>query len=144
MEKLPQKDNWQSKFHGLFTKRRNVVLLKPQTFMNESGISVQEACRFFGTDPADVIVVHDDIELPLGAVKLQTGGGMGGHNGLRSVKQHLGTDGFRRLRIGVGRPPATIQVADFVLCRFSELEERQMEKALEDAADAISGIMENA
>ncbi len=143
MEKLPQQDNWQSKFHGLFTKRRDVVLLKPQTFMNESGISVQEACRFFGTKPADVTVVHDDIELPVGAVKLQTGGGMGGHNGLRSVKQHLGTDGFRRLRIGVGRPPATIQVADYVLGRFSELEERQMEKTFEDAADVVLGIMES-
>ena len=88
-------------------------------------------------------MVHDDIELPIGAIKLQTGGGMGGHNGLRSVKQHLGTDGFRRLRIGVGRPPATIQVADYVLGRFSELEERQMEKTFEDAADVVLGIMES-
>ena len=142
MEKLPQQDNWQSKFHGLFIKRRDVVLLKPQTFMNGSGISVQEACRFFGTEPADVVVVHDDIELTPGTVRLQTGGGMGGHNGLRSVKQHLGTDGFRRLRIGIGRPPANIQVADYVLARFPESEERLMEKAFDVAADTVLGIME--
>ena len=142
MEMLPDRDNWQSKFHGLFTKRQNTVLLKPQTFMNESGVSVQEACRFFGVSAPDVVVVHDDIELPLGVVRLQTGGGMGGHNGLRSVRQHLGTDGFQRLRIGVGRPPAAIQVADFVLGRFSDLEERQMEAAFEDAVKTVTDIME--
>ncbi len=133
VETVPELDSWQNKFHGLFIKRRDAVLLKPQTFMNESGVSVQEAGRFFGTDADDVIAVHDDIELPLGTVRFQQGGGMGGHNGLRSMKKHLGTDGFWRLRIGVGRPPANIQVADFVLGRFSPLEERQMESAFDEA-----------
>ena len=85
--------------------------------------------------PADVLVVHDDIELEFGAVRIQLGGGMGGHNGLRSVKQHLGTDQFRRLRIGVGRPPARIQVADFVLGRFTEIEEKQLQGILDNAAE---------
>ena len=109
--------------------------------MNESGVSVQEAARFFGTGADDVIVVHDDIESPLASIKLQKGGGMGGHNGLRSVKQHLGTDGFWRLRVGVGRPPANIQVADFVLGRFSPLEESQMQKAFDEAVNAVKKTM---
>ncbi len=127
-------DSWQTKFHALYTKRGDMVLLKPQTFMNESGISVQEAARFYGIKPQDILVVHDDIELAFGQVKIQLGGGMGGHNGLRSVKQHLGTDMFNRLRVGVGRPPAKIQVADFVLGRFSELEQNIMASAIEEAA----------
>jgi len=140
-EMVPELDSWQSKFHGLFTKRRDIVLLKPQTFMNESGVSVQEACRFFGFAPADLIVVHDDIELDFATVKQQLGGGMGGHNGLRSIKQHLGTDLFGRLRIGVGRPTGGIQVADFVLGRFSAVEEAQMQKTLDDAARALMKTM---
>ena len=141
VETVPELDNWQSKFHGLFLKRQDAVLLKPQTFMNESGISVQEASRFFGAEADDVVVVHDDIELPFAKVKFQKGGGMGGHNGLRSVKQHLGTDGFWRLRIGVGRPPANIQVADFVTGRFSPLEESQMESVLDEAVGQVKRIM---
>lgn len=141
VEDYPELDSWQSKFHGLFTKRRDAVLLKPQTFMNESGVSVQEACRFFGIKADDVVVVHDDIELPFASVRLQQGGGMAGHNGLRSVKQHLGTDSFWRLRIGVGRPPANIQVADFVLGRFSPLEESQMQTALDDATAKVRELM---
>lgn len=138
---LPQPDNWQSKFHGLFAKRQDAVLLKPQTFMNESGISVQEACRFFNITAGDVVVVHDDIELPFGEVRLQMGGGLGGHNGLRSVRQHLGTDAFRRLRIGVGRPPAVIQVSDYVLGRFSPSEESSLDRIMDEAAGKLKGLM---
>lgn len=127
---------WQTKFHGLFLKSMSYVLLKPQTFMNESGVSVQEASRFFGIAPSDILVVHDDIELPFGEVRLQTGGGMGGHNGLKSVRQHLGTEAFGRLRIGVGRPSGGIQVADYVLARFSPLEEKQLENILDNAVES--------
>ncbi len=133
--------SWQTKFHGLYTKQGNAILLKPQTFMNESGISVQEAARFYNLDPRDILVVHDDIELPFGTVKSQLGGGMGGHNGLRSVKQHIGTDQFRRLRVGVGRPEARIQVADYVLGRFSPVEERMLETILESAAESALQYM---
>ena len=128
--------NWQTKFHAVFCKTSRAVLLKPQVFMNESGISVREASDFFGIAPADILVVHDDIELPFGEVRVRTGGGMGGHNGLRSVKQHLGTEDFGRLRIGVGRPPSGIQVADFVLARFTEIEEKQLPEILEKAVSA--------
>jgi len=137
LEDVPDIGSWQSKFHGLYTKRRDSVLLKPQTFMNESGVSVQEACRFYGIKPEEVLVVHDDIELPFGTVRLQLGGGMGGHNGLRSVKQHLGTEAFNRLRIGVGRPPSNIQVADYVLGRFSPLEESQLQMVLGTAVGTM-------
>ena len=127
--------SWQTKFHGLFMKQGSCVLLKPQTFMNQSGVSVQEASRFFGIEPADIMVVHDDIELPFGEIRCQLGGGMGGHNGLRSVRQNLGTEACRRLRIGVGRPSGGMQVADYVLARFSPLEEKQLEIILDSAAE---------
>ena len=126
--------NWQEKFHGRFLKSGNAVLLKPMTYMNESGLPVREASAFFGIKPEDILVVHDDIELEFGQVRYRLGGGMGGHNGLRSVRQHLGTERFGRLRIGVGRPPAVMQVADYVLGRFSELEEKQLESILDNAA----------
>ncbi len=135
---MGESSSWQTKFHALFLKHGPCVLLKPQTFMNESGVSVQEASKFFGIAPADILVVHDDIELPFGEVRRQLGGGMGGHNGLRSVRQHLGTEAFCRLRIGVGRPSGGMQVADYVLARFSPLEEKQLEITLESAAqDAL-------
>lgn len=130
-------DSWQTKFHAQYTKQGNAILLKPQTYMNESGVSVQEAAKFYNIQPKDILVVHDDIELAFGVTKVQLGGGMGGHNGLRSIKQHLGTDQFMRLRIGVGRPPAVIQVADYVLGRFSPLEEKQMESTLDSVAESI-------
>ena len=133
--------SWQSKFHGLYCKQGDSILLKPQTFMNESGISVQEASKFYNIDPKQVMVVHDDIELEFGKVKAQLGGGMGGHNGLRSVKQHLGTDQFRRLRVGVGRPDARVQVADHVLGRFSPVEERLIGSILECAAETALQYM---
>lgn len=130
-------DSWQTKFHAHYMKNGNAVLLKPQTFMNVSGTSVQECSKFYNIQAKDILVVHDDIELPFGTVKIQLGGGMAGHNGLRSIKQNMGTDQFMRLRVGVGRPPAVIQVADYVLGRFSPLEEKQLETALDSAAEAI-------
>ncbi len=126
---------WTTKFHSLYLKDGNLILLKPQTFMNESGIAVQEAAKFYGINPDSILIVHDDIELPFGTVKMQLGGGMGGHNGLRSIKTHLGTEAFCRLRIGVGRPPAPIAVADFVLGRFTPVEENSISKVLNEAVE---------
>lgn len=135
--------SWTTKFHAQYTKNGDCILLKPQTFMNESGMSVQEAARFYAVPPKDVLVVHDDIELPFGTVKMQLGGGMGGHNGLRSIRTHLGTDGFCRLRIGVGRPPSNIQVASFVLSRFSPIEEKEMQDIQMQAAREIDAFVEH-
>ena len=130
-------NSWQTKFHALYTKVGNVILLKPQTFMNLSGNSVQEAAKFYNIKEKDILVVHDDIESAFGKVVLQQGGGLAGHNGLRSIKQSLGTDGFYRLKIGVGRPSANIQVADYVLGRFSELEEAMLTSILESAVKTV-------
>jgi peptidyl-tRNA hydrolase, PTH1 family len=117
---------WQENFHGSWTKTTiaglSVVLLKPMTFMNESGRSIGEACRYFNVQTDEVLVVHDDIETTFGTIKLQSAGGLGGHNGLRSTVTHLGSDRFFRLRIGVGRPVHG-DVASFVLSRFSPEEE---------------------
>ena len=120
-------DQWRAKFHGEFLKDGETVWLKPQTFMNESGQSVSEAASFFNVSPEQILVVHDDIETAFGRVMLRQGGGMAGHNGLRSVKQHLSTDNFYRLRLGVGRPQNNMDVSSFVLSPFSELEEAQLE-----------------
>lgn len=131
---------WQQKFHGIWSQVRGrtgqVRILKPQTFMNVSGQSVSEAAHFFGIEPEEILVIHDDLELPFGTVRLQSGGGLQGHNGLRSIKQHLGTDRFLRLRIGIGRP-ARGDVSSFVLSRFSPDEEIQLPLVLEKATDML-------
>ncbi len=114
-------------------------LLKPQTFMNLSGQSVQPAAAFFKVPPEEVLIVHDEMDLPLGRLQLKEGGGSGGHNGLKSVHQELGTPGFKRLRVGIGRPPQDFRgvPTDFVLQAFAPEEESQVKTLLEAAADAV-------
>ena len=96
--------SYQMKFHSQFMKAGNAYVLKPMTFMNLSGTAVSEAASFYHLSPEEILVIHDDLELPLGKAKLQKGGGLQGHNGLRSIKERLGTGEFYRLRIGIGRP----------------------------------------
>lgn len=117
---------WSEKFNSKILKKGNTLYLIPDTYMNVSGIPVQQAASYFNVEPESILVVHDDIELKFGEVRKQLGGGMGGHNGLRSVKQQLGTDAFSRLRIGIGRPAENMEVASFVLARFSKVEENSM------------------
>jgi PTH1 family peptidyl-tRNA hydrolase len=121
---------WREKFSGEFTKGRidgeDVVLLKPQTYMNDSGRSVQAAVAFFhvaAQGGAELVVVHDELDLPFADVRLKVGGGHAGHNGLRSIIGVLGAD-FARVRVGIGRPPADFrgEVADFVLQDFDPIE----------------------
>lgn len=92
-----------------------ILLARPQTYMNRSGAAVAAAYREYAESPDDLIVLHDDLDLPPGQVKLKRGGGTGGHNGLRSLQEELGTLGFLRVRIGIGRPPEGVDPADFVL-----------------------------
>jgi len=92
-----------------------VLLARPQTYMNRSGIAVAPVYRAFAESPGDLIVLHDDLDLPPGRVRLKRGGGTGGHNGLRSLQEELGTPAFLRVRIGIGRPPEGVDPADFVL-----------------------------
>lgn len=117
---------WQGKFQGRWAavpwQGRRLILLKPETFMNEAGRSAQAARAFFKLELNQVVAVHDDLELPFGEVRAQWGGGLQGHNGLRSLKQHLGGDQFGRLRLGIGRPERG-EVASFVLSRFRPDEE---------------------
>jgi PTH1 family peptidyl-tRNA hydrolase len=121
---------------------RRVALAFPQTYVNLSGESVAMLVRRHGiTDPARVVVVHDELDLPLGRVRIKQGGGLAGHNGLRSIKAHLRTDEFLRVRIGVGKPPSKEQGADHVLRRVSKRERVELDIAVQEAADAVEAVL---
>jgi PTH1 family peptidyl-tRNA hydrolase len=132
---------WKGKFNGKLAEIRidghKVALLKPETFMNDSGRSVQAAMRFFKLEPDAVLVVHDEIDLPPARLQARLGGGTAGHNGLRSVASHLGTADFLRLRVGVGRPGRgdRRKPADYVLSDFEPHEDA--ERLVAAAADAV-------
>jgi PTH1 family peptidyl-tRNA hydrolase len=136
--------SWRAKFSGELAEVRldglRLALLKPQTYMNESGRSVGAAVRFFKADPAALLVVHDEVDLEPGRLQARFGGGLAGHNGLRSVAQHVGSPDFARLRVGVGRPERgdPRPVADFVLSHFPG--ELDVEGLVSRAADAVETI----
>lgn len=109
----------------------------PNTYMNESGGAVRSVLGYHKVSPANLLVVHDDIDLPFGRLRLQVGGGSGGHNGIRSVEGALGTKDFSRLKFGVGRPPGSMDPADFVLRRFTKKERPEVELMIEDASDVV-------
>jgi PTH1 family peptidyl-tRNA hydrolase len=129
---------FKSKYGGLFTEGKDVAVLLPQTYMNESGNSVSPARGALGLDLGHVLVVHDEIDLPFGKVETRTGGGLAGHNGLKSVKRGLGSGEFGRVRVGVGRPDSTDPeiVSRHVLGRFSE-PEGDVRELIERAADEV-------
>ncbi len=118
-------------------EKRSVLLIKPLTFMNRSGGPVAALVRFYRVPLARVLVVYDDLDLPLGTTRLRPSGGAGGHRGVRSVINQLGSREFPRLRIGIGRPPGRMDPADYVLQDFSEEEERLLEESLRQATAAI-------
>jgi PTH1 family peptidyl-tRNA hydrolase len=135
---------WKSKFNGELAEIRidghKVALLKPQTYMNDSGRSVKAAMQFFKLEPDAVLVVNDESDLALGRLQARLGGGLAGHNGLRSVAQHLGTRDFLRLRVGVGRPERGDRrpLADYVLADFEPHEDA--ETIVSRAADAVESL----
>ena len=137
--------SWRSKFSGQVAEIRvddaKVVLLKPETYMNESGRSVGAAAQFFKVEPADVLVVHDEGDFDLGRLEVKFGGGLAGHNGLRSIAQHLKTQDFRRLRIGVGRPERgdPRSLADYVLADFEPHDDA--DDLVTRAADEVEAIV---
>lgn len=120
---------------------RRLALAFPQTFYNESGVAVAALARRHGIDdPHRVVVVHDELDLPPGTIKVKLGGGLAGNNGLKSVKAHLRTDDFVRVRIGVGKPPGSMSGADHVLRTPGKAERTELDIAIQEAADAVERI----
>ncbi len=140
------------KFHGEVAKisleGKDIWLLKPGTFMNRSGLSVQSLLSFYRMNADQLLVVHDEIDLPPGTAKLKTGGGHGGHNGLRDIISQLGSKEFHRLRIGVGHPGSKDQVVDYVLHNASRDDRILIDRDIDDAVavlpDLASGAFEQA
>jgi PTH1 family peptidyl-tRNA hydrolase len=120
-----------------------IVLVKPQTFMNRSGTAVRDLlCEFHGS-AEDLIVVYDDLDLPLGRIRLRAQGSAGGHRGVLSILEHLTEVDFFRVRVGIGRPPDGVDPADFVLWPFSDQESGDLERAVERAAEAVGSLLKD-
>jgi len=138
--------DWQSsgRFEAQLAKRRfenqPVLLVKPQTYMNLSGRTVGPLARFYRIEPANVIAIHDDVDLPLGRLKVKQGGGDGGHKGIRSVTQELGSPDFVRIRFGVGRPVGG-DVTDFVLSDFADSEREAVAAQVDRASEAVTAVI---
>jgi PTH1 family peptidyl-tRNA hydrolase len=140
-----QSISWQKKFNGLYASHNGIHLLMPETYMNLSGISVFAAASFFKISIEDVIIIHDELELPLGCISLKFSGGLGGHNGLRSLKKNFNSADFWRLRIGLGRPDSRLPgegghegsgegIVDWVLSDFSKEEQEILAPTLDAGA----------
>ena len=121
---------------------RRVVLAKPRSYMNDSGGPVKAVLAFYKLPPSALIVVHDELDIPFGAIKLKVGGGAGGHNGLRSIDAALATKEYARVRAGIGRPPGRMEAADYVLRDFSPAERKEVPLLVERAADAVITVLE--
>ena len=142
----------EKKFHGevakLSLEGKDIWLLKPDTFMNRSGLAVQSLLSFYRITAEQLLVAHDEIDLPPGTAKLKTGGGHGGHNGLRDIISQLGTNDFHRLRIGVGHPGSKDQVVDYVLHNASRDDRILIDRDIDDAVSVMpelaSGALEQA
>ncbi len=121
-----------------------VAIAFPQTFMNESGQAVRKLVRRYGmVDPARIVIVHDELDLPVGGLRVKVGGGLAGHNGLKSITAHLKTQDYLRVRIGVGRPPGRQSGADHVLRRPGKAEAAELQVVVQEAADAVESILVN-
>jgi peptidyl-tRNA hydrolase, PTH1 family len=118
-----------------------VVLAKPRSYMNDSGGPVSSVRDFFKTPLEALVVVHDELDLPYGGLRLKLGGGDNGHNGLRSIRRSLGTGDFNRVRFGIGRPPGSMDAAAFVLRDFGTAERKELEVNIDHAADAVEALM---
>jgi PTH1 family peptidyl-tRNA hydrolase len=149
LDALRSAEGWpeyREKHSGLWTRGelagQPVVLLEPQTYMNLSGESVQPAAAFLKAAAGDIVVVHDELDLPWKELRLKLGGGHAGHNGLRSILQRLGTPDFARVRVGIGRPPPGFPgtTADWVLSRFDPVERAELGDVIGRAVDALRRI----
>ena len=140
-------DPWRSKFHGEFSRCRasnqDVLLVRPMTYMNDSGRSVQAVLSFFRVPISELIVVHDELDLPFGTLRLKPGGGHAGHNGLRSIIQYLGSSDFARLRMGIGKPPPGFsgEMADYVLSDFSAEQRAELPEVVDKAVKSLGLVL---
>jgi len=138
-------EGFRGKFGGEVTTSevggQKCALLKPLEYMNVSGRAVQRTGAFYQVEPKDIVVIHDEIDLPLGTLRLKVGGGHAGHNGLRSIVQDIGSADFVRVRCGVGRPAGSRPVADFVLDDFSKSEDAEAKILIQEAADAVEEVV---
>lgn len=134
-------DNWREKFNALvaetFLDGEKILIVKPQTFMNLSGESVAPIVNFYKIDVENLVVAHDDMDLPLGMIRLRPKGSGGGHHGVESIIQHLGTQNFPRIRIGVGRPPKNWTVNHHVLSPFTQNDAEKISAAIEELVPAV-------
>src|SRR4029079_917410 len=119
-----------------------VVLARPRCYMNESGGPVKALAAFYRREPEQIVVVHDEIDIPFGTLRIKLGGGDNGHNGLRSLRSSLGTGDYYRVRVGVGRPPGRQDPADFVLSNYSAAERKELVFQVDRAADAVESLLE--
>ena len=128
----------ESRFHGIVGRSAgNIWMLLPQTFMNRSGQAVGALARFHRIAPAEILVVHDELDIPPGQLRLKFGGGMGGHNGLKDITSHLGTQDYWRLRIGIGHPGDRNEVVNYVLKAPRREEQSEIDAAIERAIDLV-------
>ena len=138
-------EGWDKNFDSFFTKiiiaQKSMILLKPLTFMNVSGHAVQKVKNFYGIDPNNIVIIHDDIDLELGKIKLKKGGGDGGHNGLKSINKMISSE-FNRIRIGIGRPEK-MNVSSYVLNNFPEKEVSLLKKIILKSCEGINLLIAN-
>lgn len=125
----------------ILIKQKKTLIAKPQKFMNRSGVPARALLDYFKGLPSKVIVIHDDLDLEFGVVRVKVGGGHGGHNGLRNLHLHLATDAYLRVRVGVGRPPQGWKVADYVLGKWNTEESLKVDDIVTKAADAVEIII---
>lgn len=143
IDELLERNRWKlnkTKFGGDYAMEifegEKIILLQPQTYMNLSGQSIKPLMDYYNIDLADVLVIYDDLDLPTGKIRLREKGGHGGHNGVRSAIDHLGTKEFKRIRLGVGRPVTAVPVVDYVLGNFPKAEKEDVQLSIKNAADA--------
>ena len=127
---------WKGLYSMSFQNGEKVFLLKPLTYMNLSGESIRPLMDYYDIDIEDLLILYDDLDLPVGKIRLRQKGSAGGHNGVKSTIAHLGTQQFNRIRIGINRPPAGMKVPDYVLSRFIQEEWQEMESVISTCADA--------
>ncbi|MFC7322315.1 aminoacyl-tRNA hydrolase [Halobacillus campisalis] len=149
IDELAKQNHWtvsQEKFKGLFTiehvNGEKILLLKPQTYMNLSGDSLRMFMDYYDIDEEDVLVIYDDLDLPPGKIRLRQKGGHGGHNGIRSIIDQLGTKDFKRLRVGVGRASVPMSVVDYVLGTFDKDQQGPVSEAVTQSVKACESWME--